>query len=103
MLKLKSLNLFKETQASVDKAVKQSADNAKASGVTVSTGETKTYTSVDEAKADSAKQTTDLDQAAETQKEANQVISDLTKQAQDAGLDLTKGDSKSYTSVQEQK
>lgn len=93
MLKLKSLNLLnlKKTQASVDKAVKQSADNAKASGVTVSTGETKTYTSVDEAKADSAKQTTDLDQAAETQKEANQVISDLTKQAQDAGLDLTKG------------
>ena len=97
------LTEFKETQASVDKAVKQSADNAKASGVTVSTGETKTYTSVDEAKADSAKQTTDLDQAAETQKEANQVISDLTKQAQDAGLDLTKGDSKSYTSVDEAK
>ena len=55
------LTEFKEAQASVDKAVKQSADNAKASGVTVSTGETKTYTSVDEAKADSAKQTSSLD------------------------------------------
>lgn len=94
---------FKETQASVDKAVKQSADNAKASGVTVSTGETKTYTSVDEAKADSVKQTSSLDNAAETQKEATQVISDLTKQAQEAGLDLTKGASKSYTSVEEAK
>lgn len=97
------LTEFKETQASVDKAVKQSADNAKASGVTVSTGETKTYTSVEEAKADSAKQTASLDKAAETQKEADQVISDLTKQAQDAGLDLTKGASKSYTSVEEAK
>lgn len=97
------LTEFKETQASVDKAVKQSADNAKASGVTVSTGATKTYTSVDEAKADSAKQTSSLDNAAATQKEANQIISDLTKQAQDAGLDLTKGDSKSYTSVEEAK
>ena len=97
------LTEFKATQASVDKAVKQSADNAKASGVTVSTSETKTYTSVDEAKADSAKQTTDLDQAAETQKEVNRVISELTKQAQDAGLDLTKGDPKSYTSVEDAK
>ena len=97
------LTEFKETQASVDKAVKQSADNAKVSGVTVSTGETKTYTSVDEAKADSAKQTSSLDNAAETQKEATQVISDLTKQAQEAGLDLTKGDSKSYTSVEDAK
>ncbi|MCF2567576.1 hypothetical protein JQM70_13745, partial [Streptococcus pasteurianus] len=77
------LTEFKETQASVDKAVKQSADNATASGVTVSTGETKTYTSVEDAKADSAKQVTDLDNAAETQKAANQIISDLTKQAQD--------------------
>ena len=94
---------FKETQASVDKAVKQSADNATASGVTVSIGETKTYTSVDEAKADSVKQTSSLDNAAETQKEATQVISDLTKQAQEAGLDLTKGASKSYTSVEEAK
>lgn len=94
---------FKETQASVDKAVKQSADNAKASGVTVSIGETKTYTSVDEAKADSDKQTASLDKAAETQKEADKVISDLTKQAQEAGLDLTKGASKSYTSVEEAK
>lgn len=97
------LTEFKETQASVDEAVKQSVDNAKISGVTVSTGETKTYTSVEEAKADSAKQTSSLDNAAETQKEADQVISDLTKQAQDAGLDLTKGASKSYTSVEEAK
>lgn len=97
------LTEFKETQASIDEAIKQSADNATASGVTVSTGETKTYTSVDEAKAHSAKQTTDLDQAAETQKEANQVISDLTKQAQEAGLDLTKGEAKSYSSVDEAK
>lgn len=97
------LTEFKETQASVDEAVKQSVDNAKTSGVTVSTGETKTYTSVEEAKADSAKQTASLDKAAETQKEADQVISDLTKQAQDAGLDLTKGASKSYTSVEEAK
>lgn len=97
------LTAFKETQASVDKAVKQSADKAKASGVTVSTGETKTYTSVDEAQADSAKQTTDLDQAAETQKEATKVISDLTKQAQEAGLDLTKGEVKAYSSVEEAK
>lgn len=94
---------FKETQASVDKAVKQSADNATASGVTVSTGETKTYTSVEEAKADSDKQTASLDKAAETQKEADKVISDLTKQAQDAGLDLTKGDSKSYSSIDDAK
>ena len=97
------LTEFKETQASVDKAVKQSADNAKASGVTVSTGDAKTYTSAADAQADSAKQTTDLDQAAETQKEADQVISDLTKQAQDAGLDLTKGDPESYTSVEDAK
>ena len=97
------LTEFKATQASVDKAVKQSADNAKASGVTVSIGETKTYTSVEEAKDDSAKQTSSLDNAAETQKQANRVISDLTKQAQDAGLDLTKGDSKSYASVEEAK
>ncbi len=97
------LTEFKETQVSVDAAIKQSANNAKASGVTVSTGETKTYTSVEEAKADSAKQTTDLEQAAATQKEADQVISDLTKQAQEAGLDLTKVDSKSYTSVEEAK
>lgn len=97
------LTEFKETQASVDEAVKQSVDNAKTSGVTVSTGETKTYTSVDEAKADSAKQTSSLDNAAETQKAANQIISDLTKQAQDAGLDLTKGASKSYSSFEEAK
>lgn len=97
------LTEFKETQASVDEAVKQSVDNAKTSGVTVSTGETKAYTSVDEAKADSVKQTSSLDNAAETQKEATQVISDLTKQAQEAGLDLTKGASKSYTSVEEAK
>lgn len=97
------LTEFKETQASVDKAVKQSADNAKTSGVTVSTGETKTYTSVDEAKADSAKQTASLDKAAETQKEADKTIADLTKKAQEAGLDLTKGASKSYTSVEEAK
>lgn len=97
------LTEFKETQASVDKAVKQSADNAKASGVTVSTGDAKTYTSAADAQADSAKQTSNLDNAAETQKEANQIISDLTKQAQEAGLDLTKGASKSYTSVEEAK
>lgn len=97
------LTEFKETQASIDEAIKQSADNAKTSGVTVSTGETKTYTSVDEAKADSAKQTASLDKAAETQKEADKVISDLTKQAQDAGLDLTKGDSKSYSSIDDAK
>lgn len=97
------LTEFKETQASVDKAVKQSADNAKASGVTVSTGDAKTYTSVADAQADSDKQTASLDKAAETQKEADKVISDLTKQAQEAGLDLTKGASKSYTSVEEAK
>ena len=97
------LTEFKETQESIDAAIKQSADNAKASGVTVSTGETKTYTSVEEAQADSAKQTSSLDNAAETQKEATQVISDLTKQAQKAGLDLTKGESKSYSSIDEAK
>lgn len=97
------LTEFKETQASVDEAIKQSADNAKATGVTVSTGDAKTYTSAADAQADSAKQTSSLDNAAETQKEANQIISDLTKQAQEAGLDLTKGASKSYTSVEEAK
>lgn len=97
------ITAFKETQASVDEAVKQSVDNAKTSGVTVSTGETKTYTSVEDAKADSAKQVTDLDQAAETQKEADKTIADLTKKAQEAGLDLTKGDSKSYSSISEAK
>ena len=97
------LTEFKETQESIDAAIKQSADNAKASGVTVSTGETKTYTSVEEAQADSAKQTSSLDNAAATQKEADKVISDLTKQAQKAGLDLTKGESKSYSSIDEAK
>ncbi|WP_277294179.1 SspB-related isopeptide-forming adhesin [Streptococcus hyointestinalis] len=97
------LTEFKETQASVDKAVKQSADNAKASGVTVSTGDAITYTSAADAQADSAKQTSSLDNAAETQKEADKTIADLTKQAQEAGLDLTKGASKSYTSVEEAK
>lgn len=97
------LTEFKETQESIDAAIKQSADNAKASGVTVSTGETKTYTSVEEAQADSAKQTSSLDNVAATQKEADKVISDLTKQAQKAGLDLTKGESKSYGSIDEAK
>lgn len=97
------LTEFKETQESIDAAIKQSADNAKASGVTVSTGETKTYTSVEEAQADSAKQTSSLDNVAATQKEADKVISDLTKQAQKAGLDLTKGESKSYSSIDEAK
>lgn len=94
---------FKETQASIDEAIKQSADNAKASGVTVSTGDAKTYTSAADAQADSDKQTASLDKAAETQKEADKTIADLTKQAQDAGLDLTKGDSKSYSSISEAK
>ena len=97
------LTEFKETQSSVDEAIKKSTDNAKAAGVTVSTGDTKTYTSADEAKADSAKQTANLDQATATQKEADKVISDLTKQAQDAGLDLTKDGSKSYSSIDEAK
>ena len=97
------LTEFKETQESIDAAIKQSADNAKASGVTVSTGETKTYTSVEEAQADSAKQTSSLDNVVATQKEADKVISDLTKQAQKAGLDLTKGESKSYGSIDEAK
>lgn len=97
------LTEFKETQSSVDEAIKKSTDNAKAAGVTVSTGDTKTYTSADEAKADSAKQTANLDQATATQKEADKVISDLTKQAQDAGLDLTKDGSKSYSSIDEVK
>ena len=97
------LTEFKETQASVDKVVKQSADNAKASGVTVSTGDAKTYTSAADAQADSDKQTASLDKAAETQKEADKTIGDLTKKAQEAGLDLTKGDSKSYSSINEAK
>lgn len=97
------LTEFKETQASIDEAIKKSADNAKAAGVEVSTGDAKTYTSAADAKADSDKQTASLDKAAETQKEADKVISDLTKEAQNAGLDLTKGTSQTYTSVDEAK
>ncbi|XMB82733.1 hypothetical protein QN329_04125 [Streptococcus agalactiae] len=56
-----------------------------------------------DAQADSDKQTATLDKATETQKVADKVISDLTKEAQNAGLDLTKGTSQTYTSVEEAK
>lgn len=97
------LTEFKNTQTTANQVIQSATEAAKAAGVTVSKGETKTYTSVDEAKADSAKQVSSLTQATETQKEADKAISELTKQAKDAGLDLTKGGSKSYSSIDEAK
>lgn len=97
------LTEFKNTQTTANQAIKTAADLAKTVGVTVSKGDAKTYISVEEAKADRAKQVSSLTQATETQKEADKVISELTKQAKDAGLDLTKGGSKSYSSVDQAK
>ncbi|MCC9795091.1 LPXTG cell wall anchor domain-containing protein [Streptococcus agalactiae] len=97
------LTEFKAAQTEANQSISSATEAAKQAGVSITQGDTKTYTSAEEAKADSAKQVTDLDRAAETQKEADKTIADLTKQAQEAGLDLTKGDSKSYSSISEAK
>lgn len=97
------LTEFKTTQTESNQAIKTATDAATTAGVTMSKGETKTYTDLTQAKADSAKQVSSLTQATETQKEADKTIADLTKQAQESGLNLTKGNSKSYSSVDEAK
>ncbi|HEP2676593.1 TPA: LPXTG cell wall anchor domain-containing protein [Streptococcus pyogenes] len=97
------LTEFKTTQTESNQAIKTATDAATTAGVTVSKGETKTYTDLTQAKADSVKQVSSLTQATETQKEADKTITDLTKQAQESGLNLTKGNSKSYSSVDEAK
>lgn len=97
------LTEFKAAQTEANQSISSATEAAKQAGVSITQGDTKTYTSAEETKADSAKQVTDLDRAAETQKEADKTIADLTKQAQEAGLDLTKGDSKSYSSISEAK
>lgn len=97
------LTEFKAAQTEANQSISSATEAAKQAGVSITQGDTKTYTSAEEAKADSAKQVTDLDRAAETQKEADKTIADLTKQAQEAGLDPTKGDSKSYSSISEAK
>ncbi len=97
------LTEFKNTQTAANQSIQSAVTDATKAGVSITKGDTKTYTSAEEAKADSTKQVSDLEQATVTQKEADKTIADLTKQAQEAGLDLTKGDSKSYTSVEEAK
>ncbi|MCL4890053.1 SspB-related isopeptide-forming adhesin [Streptococcus gallolyticus] len=97
------LTEFKNTQTAANQSIQSAVTDATKAGVSITKGDTKTYTSAEEAKADSAKQVSSLTQATATQKEADKTIADLTKQAQEAGLDLTKGASKSYTSVEEAK
>lgn len=97
------LTEFKNTQTTANQAIQSATEAAKQAGVSIAKGDTKTYSSAEEAKSDSAKQVSSLNQATATQKEADKTIADLTKQASDAGLDLTKGDSKSYGSVSEAK
>lgn len=97
------LTEFKETQTSSNQAIQNAVTDATKAGVSITKGDTKTYTSAEEAKADGVKQVSSLTQATATQKEADKAIADLTKKAQEAGLDLTKGDSKSYSSIDDAK
>lgn len=97
------LTEFKAAQTEANQSISSATEAAKQAGVSITQGDTKTYTSAEEAKVDSTKQVSDLEQATVTQKEADKTIADLTKQAQEAGLDLTKGDSKSYISISEAK
>lgn len=78
----------------------QSVSDAKEAGVEVTTSDSKTYTSTEEAQADAKAQTDSLNQASEIQKEADKTLADLLKQAQAAGLTITKDSLKTYTSIE---
>ena len=97
------LTEFKAAQTEANQSISSATEAAKQAGVEVTTSDSKTYTSTDEAQADAKAQTDSLNQASEIQKEADKTLADLLKQAQAAGLTITKDSLKTYTSIEEAK
>lgn len=97
------LTAFKAAQTEANQSISSATEAAKQAGVEVTTSDSKTYTSTDEAQADAKAQTDSLNQASEIQKEADKTLADLLKQAQAAGLTITKDSLKTYTSIEEAK
>lgn len=94
------LTEFKAAQTEANQSISSATEAAKQAGVEVTTSDSKTYTSTDEAQADAKAQTDSLNQASEIQKEADKTLADLLKQAQAAGLTITKDGFKTYTSIE---
>lgn len=97
------LTEFKAAQTEANQSISSATEAAKQAGVEVTTSDSKTYTSTEEAQADAKAQTDSLNQASEIQKEADKTLADLLKQAQAAGLTITKDSLKTYTSIEEAK
>lgn len=97
------LTEFKAAQTEANQSISSATEAAKQAGVEVTTSDSKTYTSTEEAKTDAKAQTDSLNQASEIQKEADKTLADLLKQAQAAGLTITKDSLKIYTSIEEAK
>lgn len=94
------LTEFKAAQTEANQSISSATEAAKQAGVEVTTSDSKTYTSTEEAQADAKAQTDSLNQASEIQKEADKTLADLLKQAQAAGLTITKDSLKTYTSIE---
>ena len=97
------LTEFKAAQTEANQSISSATEAAKQAGVEVTTSDSKTYTSTEEAQADAKAQTDSLNQASEIQKEADKTLADLLKQAQAAGLTITKDSLKTYISIEEAK
>lgn len=97
------LTEFKAAQTEANQSISSATEAAKQAGVEVTTSDSKIYTSTEEAQADAKAQTDSLNQASEIQKEADKTLADLLKQAQAAGLTITKDSLKTYTSIEEAK
>lgn len=94
------LTEFKAAQTEANQSISSATEAAKQAGVEVTTSDSKTYTSTEEAQADAKAQTDSLNQASEIQKEADKTLADLLKQAQAAGLMITRDSLKTYTSIE---
>lgn len=97
------LTAFKAAQTEANQSISSATEAAKQAGVEVTTSDSKTYTSTEEAQADAKAQTDSLNQAQVFQKEADKTLADLLKQAQAAGLTITKDSLKTYSSIEEAK